>query len=181
MEMLLKKVEGCLDRTLAKAPVAAFNALIDIKKCTLSVSVVDALTDSLLQAVQDNKGAIEELIIQTAESLLGRGRRYPRLCKATNNGLRRVSHSHTKIKDNNQCACRILRDEIRRLEQMASKGTLRQVLENETDRNAIEGIFKRIDEARKTFQVSPNFLSAYQLAHPSHPARHRLVHRKKGG
>ena len=31
MEMLLKKVEGCLDGTLAKAPVAAINALIEIK------------------------------------------------------------------------------------------------------------------------------------------------------
>ena len=29
--MLLKKVEGCLDGTLAKTPVAAINALIDIK------------------------------------------------------------------------------------------------------------------------------------------------------
>jgi hypothetical protein len=31
MEMLLKKVERCLDGTLAKPPVAAINALIDIK------------------------------------------------------------------------------------------------------------------------------------------------------
>ena len=31
MEMLLKKVEGCLGGTLAKAPVAAVNAIIDIK------------------------------------------------------------------------------------------------------------------------------------------------------
>ena len=29
-----------------------------------------ALTDSLLQAVKDNKGAIEELIIQTVDRLL---------------------------------------------------------------------------------------------------------------
>ena len=31
MEMLLKKVEGCLGGTLAKAPVSAVNAIIDIK------------------------------------------------------------------------------------------------------------------------------------------------------
>ena len=31
MEMLLKKVEGCLGGTLAKAPVATVNAIIDIK------------------------------------------------------------------------------------------------------------------------------------------------------
>jgi hypothetical protein len=31
MEMLLKKVEGCLGGTLAKTPVAAVNAIIDIK------------------------------------------------------------------------------------------------------------------------------------------------------
>ena len=31
MELLLKKVERCLDGTLAKAPVAAINALIDLK------------------------------------------------------------------------------------------------------------------------------------------------------
>ena len=31
MEMLLKKAEACLDGTVAKAPVAAINALIDIK------------------------------------------------------------------------------------------------------------------------------------------------------
>ena len=30
MKMLLKKVEGCLDGTLAKTPVAAINAVIDI-------------------------------------------------------------------------------------------------------------------------------------------------------
>jgi hypothetical protein len=63
---------------------------------------------------------------------------------------------------------------------MASKGTFVRVLENEADRGAIEGIFKQIDEATKTFQVNPNFLSDYLLAHPSHPARHRLVHRKTG-
>jgi hypothetical protein len=44
---------------------------------------------------------------------------------------------------------------------MGSKGTFRQILENEANRSAIEGIFKRIDEARKTFQVNPNFLSDY--------------------
>jgi hypothetical protein len=32
MEILLKKVEGCLGGTLAKAPVAAINALIVVKK-----------------------------------------------------------------------------------------------------------------------------------------------------
>jgi hypothetical protein len=57
---------------------------------------------------------------------------------------------------------------------MRSKGTFIRVLENEADRGAIEDIFKRIDEATKTFQVNPNFLSNYQLAHPLHPARHRL-------
>ena len=37
MEMLLKKVEGCLDGTLAKTPVAAINALIDIKNVLVSL------------------------------------------------------------------------------------------------------------------------------------------------
>ncbi|PPQ85585.1 hypothetical protein CVT25_000027, partial [Psilocybe cyanescens] len=32
MKMLLKKVEGCLDGTLARPPVASINAFIDIKK-----------------------------------------------------------------------------------------------------------------------------------------------------
>ena len=59
---------------------------------------------------------------------------------------------------------------------MASKGTLVRVLENEADKGAIEDIFKRIDEATKTFQVNPNRLSDYQLTHPSHPARHCLDH-----
>jgi len=104
----------------------------------------------------------------------------PQLCKVTNDGLRRVSCSLTKIRANNQCACRTLRDEIRKLEQMASKGTLVRVLENEADRKAIEDIFKRIDWATKTFQVNPNLLSDYQPAHPSHPARHRLDDREKG-
>ena len=64
---------------------------------------------------------------------------------------------------------------------MASKGIFIRVLENEADRGAIEDIFKEIDEATKTFQVNPNFLvSDYQLAHLSHPARHRLVHREAG-
>ena len=38
MEMLLKKVEGCLGGTLAKAPVVAVNAIIDIKKYVVSLS-----------------------------------------------------------------------------------------------------------------------------------------------
>ena len=37
IEMLLKKVEGCLDGTLAKTPVAAINALIDIKNVFVSL------------------------------------------------------------------------------------------------------------------------------------------------
>lgn len=62
MEMFLKKVEGCFDGTVAKTPIAAI-------KCMLSVSVRYIFTDRL-QAVGDNKGAIEVLIIQTAERLL---------------------------------------------------------------------------------------------------------------
>ena len=44
MEMLLKKVEGCLGGTPAKAPVAAINTLIDIKNvCCQSHSAVSSL------------------------------------------------------------------------------------------------------------------------------------------
>ena len=77
-------------------------------------------------------------------------------------------------------ACRVLQGEIHELEKMASKGTLRQLLENEADKRTIEGIFKRIDQATKTFQVNPNLLSDYQVAHSSRLARHRLDHRKTG-
>ena len=69
MEMLLKKVEGCLDGTLAKPPVAAINALISIKNVRCQSQCATSLLN-LYQAVGDNKGAIEELIIQTAERLL---------------------------------------------------------------------------------------------------------------
>ena len=70
MEMLLRKVEGCLGGTLAKTPVAAVNAIIDIKNVCCESQWTTYFTDSLLQAVKDNKGAIEKLIIQTAERLL---------------------------------------------------------------------------------------------------------------
>ena len=41
---------------------------------------------------------------------------------------------------------------------MASKWTLVLVLENEAERRAIEDIFKRIDEATKTFEVNLNLI-----------------------
>ena len=70
MEMLLKKVEGCLGGTLAKTPVAAVNAIIDIKNVRGQSQKWIAYLLILLQAVRDNKGAMEELIIQIAERLL---------------------------------------------------------------------------------------------------------------
>ena len=85
-------------------------------------------------------------------------------------GLRPVSYFHTKIGYDNQRACRILRNEIYKLEKMSAKGTFRRVLENEVDKNAISDSFKRIDEATKTFQVNAIVFSGYKLAHPSHPA-----------
>lgn len=63
---------------------------------------------------------------------------------------------------------------------MASEGTFKQILKTEANRNTIEGIFKRIDEATKTFQVDPNLLLDYQFANQSHPARYRLEHRENG-
>ena len=51
MEMLLKRVEGCLDGTLAKAPVAAVNVIIDIKNVYFQ-SVDHTLTDSLFRPLE---------------------------------------------------------------------------------------------------------------------------------
>ena len=79
-----------------------------------------------------------------------------------------MSHFHTKIEYDNQRACRILCDEIHKLEKMSAKGTFRRVLENEADKNAISDSFKRIDEATKTLQVDAIVLSGYKLAHTSH-------------
>ncbi|KAF8349107.1 hypothetical protein F5887DRAFT_550976 [Amanita rubescens] len=135
MEMLLKKVEGCLCGTYAKVPIAALNAIIDIKN-----------------AVKDNKGAIETLIIQTAERLLA-------VDKAVDQGI--PDSAKPRMTD----FARILRDEIRRLEQMASKWTLVRVLENEADRKAIEDIFRRIDEATKTFQLDIAWTTERQDEH----------------
>ena len=53
---------------------------------------------------------------------------------------------------------------------MSAKGTFRQVLENEADKDAISASFKRIDEATKTFQVDSTVLSAYKPTNPSHLA-----------
>ncbi len=41
LKMLLKKVEGCLDGTPAKAPVVALNALIDITNVCRQINVLD--------------------------------------------------------------------------------------------------------------------------------------------
>ncbi|EDR06536.1 uncharacterized protein LACBIDRAFT_389232 [Laccaria bicolor S238N-H82] len=123
MEMLLKKVEGCLDGTLAKAPVAAINALIDIKN-----------------AVGDNKGATEELLIQTTERLLVVGQVVNQ--DVANSGKSRM----TTFADT-------LRNEIHKLKKMSEKGTFRRVLENEADKDAISASLKHIDEATKTFQL----------------------------
>lgn len=53
---------------------------------------------------------------------------------------------------------------------MSKKGTLRQILENEADKKAVEYGFKQIDEAAKTFQVRHICLSDYKLAHLLYPA-----------
>ncbi|KAM6491922.1 hypothetical protein JOM56_012560 [Amanita muscaria] len=166
MEMLLKKVEGCLGGTLAKTPVAAVNAIIDIKN-----------------AVEGNKGAIENIIIQTAERLLA-------VDKAMDQGI------PDSAKPRMTAFAGILRDEIRRLEQMASKGTFIRVLENEADRGAIEDIFKRIDEATKTFQVlrylNPSFcllikcremkfLLSGRVSNPSDREAYRVAAAEKSG
>ncbi|KAF8324631.1 hypothetical protein F5887DRAFT_279974 [Amanita rubescens] len=123
IKILLKKVEGCLDGTLARAPVAAVNAIIAIK-----------------DAVKDNRGAIEKLIIQTAERLLA-------VDEAVGQGI------PDSAKPRMKAFAGILREGIGRLEKMASKGTFRRVLENEADKGAIEDIFKEIDQATKTFQL----------------------------
>ncbi|KAF5319337.1 hypothetical protein D9619_008898 [Psilocybe cf. subviscida] len=123
MEMLLKKVEKCLDGTPAKMPVAAVNALIEIKN-----------------AVGDNKGAIEQLIIQTADRLL-----------AVDDAVGRdVPNS---LKPQMVAFVATLRTEIDELKKLAGKRVFRRVLENEGDKKAVEDRFKRIDGATKTFQI----------------------------
>ncbi|KAF5319160.1 hypothetical protein D9619_008785 [Psilocybe cf. subviscida] len=124
MEMLLKKVEPFLDGTPAKAPVAAINTLIDIKN-----------------AVGDNKGAIEELIIQTAKRLLA-------VDEAVNQGI------PDSAKPRMRTFAVVLRDEIHKLQKVSEKGTFRRVLENEANKKSIDDGFKRIDEATKTFQLN---------------------------
>ncbi|KAF5319683.1 hypothetical protein D9619_008889 [Psilocybe cf. subviscida] len=123
VELLLKKVQPFLDGTPAKAPVAAVNALIEIKN-----------------AVGDNKGAVEQLIIQTADRLLA------------------VDEAVDQDVPNSQqprmmAFVKTLRTEIDELQKLARKGAFRRVLENEGDKKAVEDIFKRIDQATKTFQI----------------------------
>ncbi|KAF5311024.1 hypothetical protein D9619_008107 [Psilocybe cf. subviscida] len=133
MEMLLKKIEQFLDGTPAKVPVAAINALIEIKN-----------------AVGDNKGAVEGLVIQTAERLLV-------TVEAVNQGvpdsaMQRMTTFTT-----------ILPDEIHKLGKLLKKGTFRWVLENETDRKAVVDTFKRINGATKTFQVDIALVTARMM------------------
>ena len=47
MELLLKKVKGCLSGTPAKAPVAAINALIDLKNVHVSLGITKHTIDQL--------------------------------------------------------------------------------------------------------------------------------------
>jgi len=68
MELLLKKVEGCLGGTPAKAPVAAINALIDLKNVRCQSPHANNI-DQLPQAVGDNNDALRDTINQTAERL----------------------------------------------------------------------------------------------------------------
>jgi hypothetical protein len=53
---------------------------------------------------------------------------------------------------------------------MSEKWTLRQILENEADKKAVEDGFKRIDEATKNFPVGAYFALRLQVAHTSHLA-----------
>ncbi|KAF5310182.1 hypothetical protein D9619_010450 [Psilocybe cf. subviscida] len=130
MEMLLKKVEKCLDGTLAKTPVAAVNALIEIKN-----------------AVGDNKGAIEQLIIQTADRLLA-------VDEAVDQDVIRYQDVSNSLKPRMVAFVGTLRTEINELQKLAGKQVFRRVLENEADKKAVEDGFKRIAEATKTLQLS---------------------------
>ena len=55
MEMLLKKVEGCLDGTLAKPPVAAINALIDIKNVHCQSQCVTSLLSLYIRQLETTR------------------------------------------------------------------------------------------------------------------------------
>ena len=55
MEMLLKKVEGCLDGTLAKAPVAAINALVDIKNVRCQSQSDVSLLDTSIRRLETTR------------------------------------------------------------------------------------------------------------------------------
>jgi hypothetical protein len=68
-KMILKKVEGSLDGTLAKVPVAAFNALIEIGDvCSDSMHLI-LPADRCAQAVVDNNDTLRQYVAQAAERL----------------------------------------------------------------------------------------------------------------
>lgn len=55
MEMLLKKVERCLDGTLAKPPVAAINALIDIKNVRCESQCATSLLNLCIRRLETTR------------------------------------------------------------------------------------------------------------------------------
>ena len=70
VELLLEKAERCLGGTPAKAPVAAFNAIIEIINVCFSISLCIVPYLRLVpQAVADNQDAFKERVIETMERL----------------------------------------------------------------------------------------------------------------
>ncbi|KIM40859.1 hypothetical protein M413DRAFT_72500 [Hebeloma cylindrosporum] len=120
MELLLKKVERCLDGTPAKGPVAAINALIDLKN-----------------AVGDNDDALRDTIDQVAKRLTA-------IDKSIDNGVPDTALARMKT------FAETLQKEINELKEMSLKGLLIKLLESEVYNGAIAKCFKRIDEATKT-------------------------------
>ncbi|KAH0579479.1 hypothetical protein H2248_002338 [Termitomyces sp. 'cryptogamus'] len=129
MQILLKMAEKVLEGTPGKAPIAAFNVLIDLGN-----------------AISDNTDALHELYTQTQKRL-----------EVVNAGLMEIDNKDTKFRAITEKFAQSLIEKILELRAMSETSTWKRILENEQDNAKVQKIFKWIDKETENFVLQMNF------------------------
>ncbi|KAJ7842438.1 hypothetical protein B0H14DRAFT_3456804 [Mycena olivaceomarginata] len=134
--LVAKNVEGFLDSTPFKIPVAVLNIIIDTA-----------------DAVIDNKELTAELLLPIGQRLeiLGNALKSKQVPKGIDRTFERFTNT--------------LRRAAEDLQKMHDAGLLRRVLEGEEHTKEIGTVFRRVDEARKNFELELN-LTNFRLINP---------------
>jgi hypothetical protein len=156
-KLVLNKVERCLDNTPAKAPIAVFNALIEIGNVRLLLGVFYCSLTYLLRPLLITMMILANILPRLARAskswVLLLRRRYPRTQKSGSGRSPSTPHSNYVFAPSSLTACRKITVEEDILKEMLLRSTVVKILESEEDKKTIMDIFKRICAYTDDFQV----------------------------